>query len=88
MHFVAKEIGRYTISVETQNFVSPQDDIFAYQNGSDIIVNGEGELQVFDVMGRIIMQKHVNGVEMVRKPSKSGVYIFRLNGKTQKIVIR
>ena len=136
LHFVAKEIGRYTISVEThgraslhviklidnfenitidlnennnytfigspadsrdrfvivfvetQNFVSPQDDIFAYQNGSDIIVNGEGELQVFDVMGRIIMQKHVNGVEMVRKPSKSGVYIFRLNGKTQKIVIR
>lgn len=61
---------------------------FAYQNGSDIIVNGEGELQVFDVMGRMVVKQQINGVQTIDKPSTTGVYIFRLNGKTQKIVIR
>ena len=63
-------------------------EIFAYQNGSDIIVNGDGELQVFDVMGRMISNQNINGVQMVEKPSQTGVYIFRLNDKTQKIVVR
>ena len=62
--------------------------VFAYQSGSDIIVSGEGELQVFDLMGRKVMTQHVNGVETIEKPSTTGVYIFRLNGMTQKIVVR
>ena len=62
--------------------------IFAYQEGNDIIVSGEGELQVFDVVGRMIATQHISGVQTVSKPSQSGVYIFRLEGKTQKIVIR
>ena len=62
--------------------------IFAYQSGNDIIVSGEGELQVFDVMGRMVMTQQVNGVQRVEKPEQTGVYIFRLNGKTQKIVIK
>lgn len=64
------------------------DGVFAYQSGEDIIVSGEGELQVFDVMGRMIATQHISGVQTVSKPSQSGVYIFRLEGKTQKIVIR
>ena len=28
--------------------------VFAYQNGSDIIINGNGTLQVFDMMGRFV----------------------------------
>ena len=64
-----------------------ENDIFAYQNGSDIIVNGEGELQVFDVTGRMVINQHVNGVQTVNMPS-NGVYIFKLNEKTQKIVVR
>lgn len=64
------------------------DGVFAYQSGDDIIVSGEGELQVFDVMGRMIATQHISGVQTVSKPSQSGVYIFRLEGKTQKIVIR
>jgi len=63
-------------------------ETFAYQSGNDIIVNGEGELQVFDVMGRLVMTQHVNGVQTVEKPSLYGVYIFKLNEKTQKIVVR
>ena len=66
-----------------------EDVIFAYQNGSDIIVNGEGELQVFDVMGRLIVTQHVNGVETCHGASlQTGVYIMKLNGKSQKIVIK
>lgn len=63
-------------------------ETFAYQNGNDIIVNGEGELQVFDIMGRMVMTQHVNGVQTIEKPSLYGVYIFKLNEKTQKIVVR
>ena len=64
-------------------------DIFAYQSGSDIVVSGEGELQVFDVMGRLVARQYVNGVGTWRAASvQTGVYILRLNEKSQKIVIR
>ena len=62
--------------------------VFAYQSGNDIIVSGEGELQVFDVMGRLVMNQHINGVQTVEKPSQTGVYIFKLNDKTQKIMVQ
>ncbi len=64
---------------------------FAYQSGNDIIVSGEGELQVFDVMGRKVMNQYINGVQTVEKPSQSGIYILRFIGKetrTQKIILR
>ena len=67
-------------------------DIFAYQNNNDIIVNGEGMLQVYDVMGRFVGNYEVNGNEHISASNFStGVYIFRLIGnevKTQKIVVR
>lgn len=73
----------------SEHFESSENSIFAYQSGTDIIVNGEGELQVFDVMGRMIMQKHVNGVETWRAASlQTGVYILKLNEETQKIIIK
>lgn len=60
-----------------------------FSGGSGIIVTGEGELQVFDVMGRLIAKQYVNGVGTHRVcPLQTGVYIFRLNGKTQKIVVK
>ena len=62
-------------------------DIFAYQSGSDIVVTGEGELQIFDVMGRMVMNTRINGVETVNVPANA-VYIFKLNEKVQKIVVR
>ena len=72
-------------------FSSPNDsniDIFAYQTGNEIVVSGEGELQVFDVMGRLMMQHRIYGVQTVAKPNQTGVYILRLNEKSQKIVVR
>ena len=60
---------------------------FAYQSGNEIIVNGEGTLEVFDVMGHMVMNQRINGVESINA-MPYGVYIFRLNGMTQKIVVR
>ena len=74
--------------VRLENSENAEYSTFAYQSGSDIVVSGEGELQIFDVMGRLVAQKRVNGVESIDKPQTTGVYIFRLNGNTQKIVIR
>jgi len=62
-------------------------DIFAYQSGSDIIVSGEGELQIFDVMGRKVKTQYVSGVQTVNVNAQ-GVYIMKLNEKTQKIIVR
>jgi len=68
------------------------DDVFAYQDGSDIMVSGEGELQIFDVTGRFVMSRNVNGYECIGTSMlKTGVYILRIVGdqvKTQKIVVR
>ena len=77
---------RFTIAFNT-----PSTDDFAYQSGDGIVVNGEGELQVFDIMGRMVAKYYVNGVETVYIPCQSGVYVLRLLGKetkTQKIVVK
>ena len=72
-------------------FNTPATEDFAYQSGDGIVVNGEGELQVFDIMGRMVAKYYVNGVETVNIPCQSGVYVLRLLGKetnTQKIVVK
>ena len=133
LNFKAKELGTYTITLETDERASLQgvhlidilacEDIdlsenptytfigspadrqarfiirfngsdnsgnsnFAYQNGDNLVITGEGTLQVFDVMGRMVMSQRVNGVQTIEKPSQTGVYILKLKGKTQKIVVR
>ena len=74
--------------VRLNNSENAENPVFAYQSGSNIVVCGEGELQVFDVMGRLVAQKRVNGVESIEKPQTAGVYILRLNENTQKIIIK
>lgn len=67
-----------------------ENEIFAFQNGNDIYVTGNGELQIFDVTGRSVMTTTISGAESINL-SAQGVYIFRLIGseiKTQKIVVR
>ena len=80
---------RFTIMLNPSTSAGSENEIFAYQSGNEIIVNGNGELQVFDVMGRMVMQQHVNGVQtMCTSSLQTGVYIFKLNEMTQKIVVR
>ena len=79
-------MARFTLKFEGDE--TPwESDIFAYQNDNDIIINGEGTLQIFDLMGRMVTTCRVSGVERVAKPSQ-GVYIFKLNEKAQKIIIK
>ena len=74
------------------NNYDPTSDIFVYQNGDELIVNGEGTLQVFDVMGRFVASYEVYGNKRINASQFSNaVYIFRMVGetvKTQKIVVR
>ena len=82
---------RFRLVFDCNNYTGVEEnytsEIFAYQNGSDIYVNGNGELQIFDVMGRMVATQHINGVQTINVKLQ-GVYIFRLNGNTQKIVVR
>lgn len=73
--------------VRLENTDSSENSTFAYQSGNEIVVSGEGELQVFDVMGRMVATRHINGVQTINL-TQTGVYIFRLDGQTQKIVVR
>lgn len=89
--FTASSADRYDRFVLVFGNVNnaSENDIFAYQNGNDIIVEGEGELQVFDVMGRLVSKQYIDGVGTHSVcPLPTGVYIFKLNGKTQKIVVK
>ena len=78
--------NRFILSFNENGINANGNETFAFQNGNEIIVNGEGELQVFDVMGRMVSNVIVNGVEAIALPQ--GVYIFRLNENIQKIVVR
>lgn len=79
--------NRFIVNMRYSNNVeNSENSIFAYQNGNDIVVNGEGEMQIFDVMGRMVGSQRINGVQTINIPLR-GVYIFRLNEKTQKIVV-
>ena len=64
---------------------------FAFISDGNIIVNGEGMLQVVDVMGRIMMQEE-NATSISTSGMTPGVYVLRLingeNVRTQKIVIK
>ena len=80
---------RFILSFNENGYNAEANESFAFQNGSDIIVNGNGTLQVFDVTGRMVMNTTVNGVQTVNMPN--GVYVFRMIGETvntQKIVVR
>lgn len=91
--FVAAPVDRedrFILRLNYSGYFDNESDIFAYQNGSDIVVCGEGTLQVFDVMGRYVTSYEVNGVQSIQA-MPMGVYIFRMLGddvKTQKIYVR
>ena len=68
---------------------------FAFINNGEIIVSGEGTLEIIDALGRIILTREVTPHSSLPTPNSSlapGVYVLRLingeNVKTQKIVIR
>lgn len=86
----ADNAERFIVRFSYSDEEAVENTTFAWQNGNDIIVEGEGQLQVFDVTGRMVMNTFVNGSETINLQSQ-GVYVFRMIGKevkTQKIVVR
>ena len=64
---------------------------FARWDGDRLVVSGEGTLEAYDVMGRKISEFGIRNSETSINKSTfpgSGVYILRLGGESQKIVIR
>ena len=88
-------IGHYKDIDEYEDAPSTGSGTFAFQMGDELVVNGEGSLQMFDVTGRLVMKQTINGTQSaIALPDVAkGVYVLRLTGKTngtqtQKIVIQ
>lgn len=84
--------SRFIVKLDYQPAEGGDNGTFAYQNGTDIFITGEGELQVFDVMGRFVNSYNVNVNKTISVSElNTGVYVFRLVGNeihTQKIVVK
>ncbi|MBR6877963.1 MAG: fibronectin type III domain-containing protein [Bacteroidales bacterium] len=82
---------RFKLVFATDN-ASNDNDNFAYISNGEIIVDGEGILQIFDVQGHEILRKNLSPLNSHLSPFTSpGIYTLRLingnNVRTQKIVI-
>ena len=70
------------------------DDNFAFYSNGSFVINNEGnaELQVIDLMGRIVKSESINGCANVSVNGAAGVYMLRLvngdNVKVQKVVVK
>ena len=81
---------RLVFNDHTTDSPSTSSGTFAYINNGNIVVNGEGVIQIVDVTGRVVVKGDaINGVST--SELTPGVYVLRLvNGEnvmTQKIVI-
>ena len=68
-----------------------ENGIFVFQNDNNLIVNGSGTLQIYDMLGRIVVDRTVNGGSISIENLNEGVYIVRMTGKevkTQKIIVK
>ncbi|MCQ2316573.1 MAG: T9SS type A sorting domain-containing protein [Bacteroidales bacterium] len=82
--------NRFTVKLKISNS-QDENEHFAYQNGNELVINGEGMLQIFDVLGRVVIIEEVHGQTVNVSRLNTGAYIVRLTGesvKTQKIVVR
>jgi hypothetical protein len=82
---------KLVFSANGEDGPSTGSDTFAFISNGNIIVNGEGTLQMMDVTGRVVwVGDAINRVSTSGMPA--GVYVLRLiNGndvKTQKIIIQ
>lgn len=81
---------RFTVKLRPDDNEGSSTSRFAIFDGNSLVINGEGTLEVYDVMGRRLMSAEVTGSEY-RIPGSdlhTGVYVLRMNGNSQKIVIK
>ncbi len=76
-----------------ENDIEATEINFAFMMGDEMVVNGEGVLQVFDMNGRLVTSRELHGVQStVALPEvANGVYVLRLTegkqSRVQKMVI-
>ena len=82
---------KLVFAANNENGPSTGSGAFAFINNGNIVVNGEGALQVLDVMGRVIRVCTDVARNVSTQGMPAGVYVLRLingeNVRTQKIVI-
>ena len=68
-----------------ENDIEATETSFAFMMGDEMVVNGEGVLQVFDMNGRLVTSRELHGVQStVALPEiANGVYVLRLTEGTQ-----
>ena len=88
--------SRFYITFDVTDVEEHKEDInhnFAFFDGSQWMVTGDGELEFIDLQGRVLSRMRVSGGQSrVNLPNvASGMYLFRLtNGqetKIQKIIV-
>ena len=86
--------SRFYIVFDVEDVDEHEINNFVFFNGSEWIVNGEGDLEFIDVLGHVLMHTHVDGGQTrVNLPKVApALYFMRLtNGKecmVQKIVVK
>jgi hypothetical protein len=64
---------------------------FAHLDGDHLIVEGEGTLEVYDALGRRLFTQEISTFNFQLSTSAfpgTGVYLLRLSGQSQKVVIK
>lgn len=90
-------LSRFTLVFECtgveENGPSTGSESFAFMMGDELVVNGEGMLQVYDISGRLLAERELHGTQStVSLPRVSnGMYLLRLRSanqvRVQKMVI-
>ena len=75
-----------------EEFEEDDDHPFAFFNGSEWVVTGDGDLQFIDMLGQVLAQKHISGQTRIFLPKVAdGPYLFRLTNsketKIQKVIV-
>lgn len=89
-----KVVFALTETEEEENETLSSDTDFAFQMEGNLVVNGQGRLEMFDVSGRLVVATELHDVQSTIGLSEmaQGVYVMRLANdksvKVQKIVIR
>ncbi len=87
------EIGNWKDTDENLDGPSTGSGAFAFVNNGNLVVNGEGTLQLFDVTGRCIYSATLSGTQSITAlpDVTAGVYVLRLSNnnetRTQKIIL-
>ena len=88
-----KLVFEYTGVEENEDGPSTGSGTFAFIMGNELVVNGEGYFQMFDLAGRLVMTETMSGTQTtaVLPDVPTGVYVIRLTNKkgtrVQKMVI-